>query len=103
MDRWPRNRWRIGFAITHLSMLLILVGALVTVLFKQEGQLPLWEGQSPRVAAVPPRPARLRDPAPFAVRLDAFEMDVYPGTQRRRCSAAACTCASRPPGARSPP
>src|SRR5471030_2791593 len=36
VDRWPRNRWRIGFALTHLSILLILLGALVTFLRKQE-------------------------------------------------------------------
>ena len=29
--RWPRNRWRIGFALTHTSMLLILIGAMMTV------------------------------------------------------------------------
>src|SRR5678815_5310107 len=46
VERWPRNRWRIGFVITHLSMLLILLGALMTLLFKQEGRMPIWEGDS---------------------------------------------------------
>ena len=46
VDRWPQNRWRIGFALTHLSMLLILAGALVTVVAKVEGQMPIWEGEA---------------------------------------------------------
>jgi hypothetical protein len=45
-ERWPRNRWRIGFLITHSSILFILGGALVTALQGVEGQLPLWEGES---------------------------------------------------------
>ncbi|MBK9062936.1 MAG: cytochrome c biogenesis protein ResB [Acidobacteria bacterium] len=81
VDRWPTNRWRIGFAITHLSMLLILAGALVTLVAKTEGQMPIWEGEQSN--------SILREKAgqqvppitlPFAIRLDAFELDTYPGT-----------------------
>ena len=81
--RWPRNRWRIGFALTHTSMLLILIGAMMTVMFKVEGRLPIWEGQSSDVVFqganegdMPPLTL------PFKVRLDAFEIDTYQGTQR---------------------
>lgn len=82
VDRWPQNRWRIGFAITHLSILLILLGALMTLLFKQEGQLAIQEGQQAdtmfqRTGDGPAHPIKL----PFAIKLDAFELDVYPGTQ----------------------
>jgi cytochrome c-type biogenesis protein CcsB len=81
--RWPRNRWRIGFAITHLAMIVILLGALLTQLFKVEGQLPIWEGQE---SALVFRPSANGETPPyelpFRVRLDAFEIDVYPGTQR---------------------
>ena len=83
LDRWPRNRWRIGFAVTHLSILLILLGAVLTVLFKQEGQLAIPEGQEAGVVARSPEagaPSEIR--LPFTVRLDSFEIDVYPGTQR---------------------
>jgi cytochrome c-type biogenesis protein CcsB len=80
VDRWPKNRWRIGFALTHLSILLILFGAVLTVAFKQEGQLVIEEGQQNGVVARPGGGADIR--LPFAVHLDAFEIDVYPGTQR---------------------
>ncbi len=80
-ERWPRNRWRIGFAITHLSMLVILAGALLTWLYKVEGQLPLWEGQQSAAVFVAGGEGKTFD-LPFQVRLDAFEMDLYPGTRR---------------------
>ncbi len=83
---WPWGRRRIGYVITHGSMLVILAGALATEVWKTEGQLPIWEGEeatqvigrpsSPQ--AEPPVVARL----PFAVRLDAFEVDYYEGTRR---------------------
>ncbi len=79
--RWPWGRERIGFLLTHGSILLILAGALVTLALKQEGQLALWEGeerQSFVSRAAPQQAAAL----PFAVRLDDFQIDVYPGTQR---------------------
>lgn len=82
VDRFPRNRWRIGFAVTHLSILLILLGAVMTVFLKQEGQLSIQEGQeSGTVLSLKGGEA----PAirlPFQIHLDAFEIDVYPGTNR---------------------
>jgi len=82
-ERFPRNRWRVGFLITHASLLLILAGSLVTAAKTQEGRLPLWEGESAShfFEERPGRPAEHRE-LPFVVRLDAFEIDVYPGTQR---------------------
>lgn len=83
VERWPQSRWRIGFAVTHLSMLLILLGALVTYLYKKEGQMPLWEGQeSSTVLQRPDGHGAQPIALPFAIRLDAFELDVYPGTRR---------------------
>ena len=84
VDRWPRNRWRIGFAVTHLSILLILA--------RRRHDHVLQAGGTARRS----RKARSRQsssaslkggatPAirlPFAIRLDAFEIDVYPGTNR---------------------
>ena len=83
VDRWPRNRWRVGFALTHVSILVILAGALTTLLFKREGQLAVQEGQESNTVFQqsgdsPARSFRL----PFAVRLDAFELDLYPGTRQ---------------------
>jgi cytochrome c-type biogenesis protein CcsB len=83
---WPWGRGRIGYAITHLSMLVILGGALTTDLAKIEGQLHVWEGEeSSTVIGTPPSP-RAEPPVvvtlPFAVRLTAFEIDYYEGTRR---------------------
>ncbi len=83
ITRWPRNRFRIGFALTHASMLLILVGALLTLLLKVEGRLPIWEGQSSDVVFQGDKEGDLPPlTLPFKVRLDAFEIDTYPGTER---------------------
>jgi cytochrome c-type biogenesis protein CcsB len=83
---WPWGRRRVGYAITHGSMLAILGGALTTDLAKTEGQLQVWEGEESSTVvgrpaapeAEPPLVARL----PFAVHLDAFEIDTYEGTER---------------------
>lgn len=82
IDRWPQNRYRIGFAVTHLSMLVILGGALTTAVFKVEGQLPIWEGQSSATVFLrdaAPGGAKSFD-LPFVVRVDSFEIDRYQGT-----------------------
>ena len=75
--RWPFGRARVGFVLTHAALLLILVGAVITELFKVEGRLPLWEGERTGVFAT-------RDGAsvalPFDLTLEAFEIDTYPGT-----------------------
>ncbi|MCM2268979.1 MAG: cytochrome c biogenesis protein CcsA [Thermoanaerobaculia bacterium] len=81
VERWPRNRWRVGFALTHASMLLILAGSLMTLVFKIEGRLPIWEGEASNLVYLADgddAPYEL----PFKVRLDAFEIDNYPGTRR---------------------
>jgi len=82
-ERWPRNRFRIGFLVTHASMLLILAGSLVTAMSMVDGRLGLWEGESSRQFQRAQAGGRENSESlPFAVRLDAFEMDLYPGTQR---------------------
>jgi len=84
-ERWPINNYRIGFLITHGSMVVILLGALVSEQLKNEGSLGLWEGQESN--SYLDRTARAADgqamaELPFMVRLDAFEIDTYPGTRR---------------------
>ncbi len=82
---WPWGRRRVGYAITHLSMLVILAGALTTELAKTEGQLQIWEGESSSDLVAPPAAGgepRVVATLPFAVRLDAFEIDYYEGTRR---------------------
>ena len=81
--RWPWGRQRIGFALTHGSLILILLGALGTAAFKQEGQLALWEGEQSAEFVNAYVPGQIdKYSLPFAVKLDAFEIDHYPGTRR---------------------
>ena len=81
--RWPWGRNRIGFVLTHGSLVLILLGALGTAAFKKEGQLALWEGDQSQEFVNAYIPGEVQKfPLPFAVQLDAFEIDYYPGTRR---------------------
>lgn len=83
IERWPWGRQRIGFVLTHGSLLLIMIGALGTALFKQEGQLALWEGDQSDEFVNAYIPGKIDHYSlPFAVKLDAFEIDHYPGTRR---------------------
>ena len=82
---WPWGQRRIGYVITHGSMLLILAGALTTDLAKREGQLQIWEGEQTQALVGAPG-AQTGEAAaiatlPFAVHLDAFEIDYYQGTR----------------------
>ena len=84
IDRWPWGAQRVGFAITHGSMLIILAGGLATEMFKVDGQLALWEGESSDtfVSGGPDAAALKSHKLPFSVRLDSFEIDHYAGTWR---------------------
>lgn len=86
IDLYPWRRNRIGFVLTHGSMLVILIGALLTLVFKVEGDLALWEGEESAVFKESVHggdPQEARDLSlPFTVRLDAFEVDYYMGTRR---------------------
>jgi cytochrome c-type biogenesis protein CcsB len=84
IDLWPWGRARIGFVMTHGSILLTLIGALATDVFKIEGRLAVWEGEERQSIVTA---GRLDAPAeehalPFSIHLDAFEIDYYPGTRR---------------------
>ena len=81
---FPWTKGRIGYVVTHASLLLILAGALVTYFDKVEGTMHLWEGE--RAASIaqqnPQGGAPLVHPLPFTVQLDDFVLDTYPGTMR---------------------
>lgn len=51
MLRFPYSRKLVGFGLTHVSILIILVGALVTKLWAFEGTIGLAEGQSTSVVS----------------------------------------------------
>lgn len=81
--RWPWSKARIGFIITHGSMVVILVGSLMTEFYKAEGQLALWEGQSSDILVNQSKHNKNQElPLGFEIRLDDFQIDHYPGTQR---------------------
>jgi len=81
---FPWGKQRVGFLVTHGSLLLILAGALVSFFFKTEGQLALWEGETGNRIVNSDRQGVPVDSAtlPFSVRLMQFRIDHYPGTMR---------------------
>src|SRR5512139_3220873 len=78
---WPWGRNRIGYVITHGSMLVILAGSLTTELFKVEGALPIWEGEASS-NVLDRRSEKTVITLPFEVHLDSFEIEHYMGTMR---------------------
>jgi cytochrome c-type biogenesis protein CcsB len=87
VDLWPWGRRRIGYALMHGSMLVILAGGLLTEARKVEGQLQIWEGEESTAVVGGVEPGSTAEPRtvatlPFAVKLDSFEVDYYEGTRR---------------------
>ncbi len=83
-DLFPWTRRRVGFLLTHASLILILGGATLTYVFKTEGNLALWEGESSSVIEQYDPQGKLLSShqLPFVVTLDDFVLDTYPGTHR---------------------
>jgi cytochrome c-type biogenesis protein CcsB len=80
---FPWGNQRIGYLLTHASIIVILAGAMVTYFFTQEGQLALWEGQSGNVVEnIAPDGKHTHIDLPFNVTLDDFRIDHYEGTMR---------------------
>jgi hypothetical protein len=48
LSRWPWKRHHFGFVVTHLGIILILIGSLTTLLKGYEGQVVLAEGENTR-------------------------------------------------------
>lgn len=84
VDRFPWGKARVGFVILHGSLLVVLIGAAVTYLFKVEGTLALWEGEerSEIVRVDEAGREQQRWALPFAVRLEDFVVETHPGTSR---------------------
>jgi cytochrome c-type biogenesis protein CcsB len=80
---YPWGRFRIGYVVTHASIVVILAGALVTYFFKTEGTLGLWEGTSGNVIEQVENGAVVaRHELPFSVYLTSFAVEHYQGTMR---------------------
>jgi ABC-type transport system involved in cytochrome c biogenesis permease subunit len=79
---FPWAKRRIGFVVTHASLLLILAGATVTYFAKVEGNLLIPEGGSATVIEQQNEAGQVlaRHPLPFSVHLDQFVVETYPGT-----------------------
>jgi cytochrome c biogenesis protein len=72
---------RFGVYVTHLSILVILIGALIGVRFGSKGYVNILEGTS--VDSVGSREGRnVQIPLGFSVRCDKFTLEYYAGTQR---------------------
>ncbi len=92
--RFPWDRKQIGFVLTHVGILVILVGALITRQLGREGELSIAEGQTRATfdEYVPltemksdetERP-KTETSLGFGLTLRKFQLGTYPGTQRPR-------------------
>ncbi len=79
----PWTKAKIGIHIIHLSIIVLLIGGLLTALTMKEGFIPLREGQTrDQVMAF----ADGTEPdddfkyLPFEIKLNNFQRDVYPGS-----------------------
>ena len=81
---FPWGKRRVGFVLTHASLLLIFAGSAVTYFFKVEGTLGLWEGESGSAIESHDKEGKVlaRHQLPFSVKLDDFVLETYPGTMR---------------------
>ncbi len=81
---FPWGKKRVGFLMTHASLLLIFVGAALTYFGKVEGQLGLWEGESGSVAVERDSQGKVvaQHELPFSVKLEDFVLETYQGTMR---------------------
>lgn len=71
------NFTRLGVYITHLSILIILAGAILGLLFGYNAALNLPEGE---VSSFAYKDGDTRIPLGFDLRCDNFEVDYYPGS-----------------------
>ncbi|BDG07330.1 cytochrome c biogenesis protein CcsA [Anaeromyxobacter paludicola] len=79
---YPWGKPRIGFLVTHGAMVVILAGASASYFLKQEGQLMLWEGETGNQLVAREADGGAAVTLPFAVQLERFRIDHYPGTMR---------------------
>ncbi|MEG1748304.1 MAG: cytochrome c biogenesis protein CcsA [Tannerellaceae bacterium] len=73
-----KRKW--GLMLTHLSFIIILLGALVSFLFGEEGILHLREGESSDRIAVHADGKTTFHTLPFSVELVKFNLTRYPGS-----------------------
>ncbi len=80
---WKRRLWRrMAVFMLHVSLVLILLGALVTSLWGRRGTLHLRQGVPAKEYYC--EETHHSEPLPFFLRLDSFEIAYYAGTQAPR-------------------
>jgi cytochrome c biogenesis protein len=72
------NFTRLGVYITHLSILLILIGAVIGIFFGYNAVLNLPEGE---VSSFAYKDRETKIPIGFDLRCDNFEVEYYPGSE----------------------
>lgn len=82
--RYPWKKTQIGFVITHLGLLTLIVGSFISQKFTDDGQVGLSEGESSRQLIRTQQPViRVRVPeksdAGQTVALQEYELDIKPG------------------------
>ena len=81
LSEWTRSK--IGIHIIHLSIIILLVGGMITSMTLREGFIPLYEGQTRnKIMAFAGEPDNRdgMESLPFEITLKNFRRDVYPGT-----------------------
>lgn len=73
IDRLRFSLQTVGSIFTHLSIILILLGALISALFGQRGFMDLYEGESKDIFYVKDKPYKLD----FKVSLEDFDIQWY--------------------------
>jgi len=83
-DLFPWTKKRIGFVVTHASLLLILAGACTSYFLKIEGMMSIGEGDRSSIIENRDKDQNLlsQHQLPFDVKLDKFVLETYPGTMR---------------------
>lgn len=82
----PWSRGTIGINISHLSIIVLLVGGLITSLTMSEGFIALKYGQTKNeiMAFADDKAQGVMSNLPFYIKLNRFQRDVYPGTNMPR-------------------
>lgn len=76
-----RKSWkRPAACVLHISVLLILLGALLTMLTGKHGVMTLQPGVANNQFTIDKHEEKREVPLPFALTLDHFEIQTYPGT-----------------------
>ncbi len=83
----PWTRAKIGIHLIHLSIIILLLGGLMTAVTMKEGFIPFREGDTrDEIMAFADGTAPTDDfkDLPFEIKLNYFQRDVYPGTNMPR-------------------